>query len=177
MQKLTSVRLLTVAIALGLTILAIAGCDTSRTGEPEEAAPSPTTEAFTSSLLPTGTSLPPTATLPALIVDPGFGGAQGVIVTYPPSWDGQELFVYFAPFYPGEKEDEGIYVLEPSIHPVANVDPSGSFQIGNVPPGEYVLAVGSAPEQALMILDGNRQRIFEVIEGRILAVGQIHLDQ
>jgi hypothetical protein len=112
-----------------------------------------------------------------LIIEPGFGGARGVIATYPSRWDGQELFVYFAPFYPGEKDDEGIYILEPSIHPVASVDPAGSFQIGDVPPGKYVLVVGPAPEQALLILDGDRQRIYEVSEDRILEVGQIHLDQ
>jgi len=132
--------------------------------------PSSTAELFESPLLPE-------PTLPPLTVEPGSGGAKGILAAFPPAWTGMELTVYFAPFYPGEEEDGGgIYVLEPSIHPSAKVHSDGAFQLGDIPPGEYVIAIGPEAESALVIQDEDRPRVFEVQEGEILEINNIVLE-
>jgi hypothetical protein len=171
MYRSTLAKLLALAVVLGSAMGAMASCDGASPVETKEAGPSPTIEVFTSSLLPT-------ATAPVLIVEPGFGGARGVLATFPSDWAGEELFVYFAPFTSAEnEEDGGIYILEPSVHPVAEVNPGGYFQLGNIPPGKYVLVIGPGPEEALAVLEGGRHRILEIVEGEILEVGQVHLER
>lgn len=97
-------------------------------------------------------------------------------MTYPTGWAGRELYVYFAPFSPGEQADEGIFILEPSIHPSAEVGPEGSFQLGNIPPGKYVIVVGPDPSEAIAISDHGRPRIFEIVEGEVLEIEEVHLE-
>jgi hypothetical protein len=65
--------------------------------------------------------------------------------------------------------------LEPGTHPHVEASPDGSFQAGNIPPGKYVIVIGPGPEEAVAILDGNDPRIFEIVEGEILEMGEIDL--
>lgn len=191
-RKLALPRFLIVLPPVALMIWAVAACGGGTAAStPEDVLPSPTAEAitspsspteetFTSPLSPSGeTSISPLAppgTLPPLALEPGFGGAAGVIATVPPDWSGQALFVYFAPFYPEEAEGGGIFVLEPSVHPSSEVNPGGAFQIGNIPPARYVIVVGPTAEDALAILDGDHPRIFEILEGRVLELGDVELE-
>jgi len=163
-------------LVLGL-ILGLAACGTP---EPEvveptatsgtTAVPSPeataTTEAMDSPL-PTATPLPAT---PAA----GFGGARGFVASRPAAWEGQELTVFFAPFV-GDENDEGVFILEPSIHPSKVISPEGTFELANIPTGRYVVVIGPDPENSVAISENDRPRIFDVLEGEILDLGAIDL--
>ncbi|HSJ54648.1 MAG TPA: hypothetical protein VLC52_12990 [Anaerolineae bacterium] len=163
-------------LVLGL-ILGLAACGTP---EPEvveptatsgtTAVPSPeataTTEAMDSPL-PTATPLPAT---PAS----GFGGAKGIIASKPAAWEALELTVFFAPFV-GDENDEGVFILEPSIHPSKQIAPDGTFSLANIPPGRYVVVIGPTPDEAVAISEGDRPRIYDVLEGEILDLGAINL--
>ena len=166
-RTLHSVLFCTVML-LGLT--SCGEIDQAKPTDDADVQPTSTTELFES-------PLQPEPTLPPLTVEPGSGGAKGMLAAVPPAWTGMELTVYFAPFYPGEEEGGGgIYVLEPSVHPSAEVHSDGAFQLGNIPPGEYVIAIGPEADSALVILDDDRPRVFEVQEGEILEINNIVLE-
>ncbi len=113
-------------------------------------------------------------TLPPLNLEAGYGGVQGIIVSYPTDWNGNNLFVYFAPFYPAPDSDGGgFYMLEPSVHPFTSVTSGGVFQAGNIPPGQYVIVIGPTPQESIPILDGNRPRIFTIKENTITRIGEV----
>jgi hypothetical protein len=116
----------------------------------------------------------PTPTSPPSTPASGFGGARGIIASRPVEWEGQELTVFFAPFV-GDENDEGIFVLEPSIHPSKPVAPDGTFYLDNIPPGKYVVVVGPGAEGAVAVSENGRPRIFEVEEGQILDLEAIDL--
>ncbi len=161
-------------LALSL-ILGLAACGTPNAVEPTTVTnptpvPSPEATATTElmeSPLPTATSLPAT---PAA----GFGGAQGLVASRPAGWEGQELTIFFAPFV-GDENDEGIFVLEPSIHPSTPISPDGTFHLANIPPGKYVVVIGTEPESAVAISENDRPIIYQVLEGEILDLGAINL--
>jgi hypothetical protein len=175
MRRSDTLRLLWGIAVLGLLFSGTAACAKSRV---EEGGDMSSPLSLRSPLAP-DTTLPPstpgTGTLPPLTLEPDYGGARGVIVTYPAEWEGSELYVFFAPFFPGERSDEGIFVLEPSVHPQAKVGPGGTFQLGSIPPGQYVIVVGPDAQRSLAIHDGDQPRIFEITEGKVLEIGEIHL--
>lgn len=103
------------------------------------------------------------------------GGVKGIIVSTPPEWAGSTLLVYLAPFYSDEETGEGIFVLEPGAHPHVEVEPTGAFQLDNVPPAKYVIVIGPGPEKALAIPEGDHPRVFTIVEGEILDLGEIEL--
>ncbi len=105
---------------------------------------------------------------------PGTGGMRGVIVNLDAFWKDRTVYV-FAAEYVGNEQGEGIYVLEPSIHPYTTVDPGGFFQINDMPPGEYVLVVGPSPEEAIAVRKDDKATIYKVVEGDVLDIGSINL--
>lgn len=170
-------------LALGLLLWGAAACGGTETVEPDETVssspivPSPTTEAFESPLLPTATQQPPAATVSLGTPEAGFGGAKGVLVTYPSAWANQTLRVYFSPFYAVEKEDQGYFVLEPTIHPSTELDAGGSFGLTDIPAAKYVIVIGPTAQDALPISEGGRPQIFEIVEGVVLDIGEVHITQ
>jgi hypothetical protein len=171
MQLAGSRKVIITLIAFAIIGLGSVSCGESATVEPTDLSPLPTgeVEVFESPILPE-------ATLPPLVLEEGFGGVKGVVKQFPSSWEGQVLYVYLAPFFPGEEQGGGgIYVLEPSIHPSAEINSTGAFQIGNVEPGQYVVVVGPNPEDALVLLDGDRPRVIDVSEGTVLELDALRL--
>jgi len=117
-----------------------------------------------------------TLTPPPIEIEPGFGGVRGRLITYPPAWKGREIFAYFAIFVPVEREDQGFYYLEPSEHPHVKVPESGWLQSGKIPPGLYVIVIGPTPQEALPVRDGEQPRIVKVEEGKLVDLGEVHLE-
>ena len=178
MYRNKPIRLLLLLSVFALLLAGVSAC-----GETEEptptAAPPPTatsaptveaTEVFESPILPTPTIAP-------LALEPGTGGAKGIIVATPTSWDGRALYVYFAPFYPSDNQDEGIFVLDTGTHPFTEASPGGAFQLGTIPPGQYVVVIGPTPEEGLAIPGEDRPRVFEIVAGEILEIGEIEFSQ
>ena len=152
-------------------LVLIVGCGGPEPTESLPASPSPTPtteEVFNSPVLPTPTLTPVT-------LESGKGGVRGSLVAYPSEWQGQTLFVWLAPFYSGERQDEGIFVLEPGFHPHAQIAPGGEFQVGNVSPGRYVIVIGPSPEEAVAIRENGQPHIFEILADQLLDIGPIHL--
>jgi hypothetical protein len=170
MQLEGSSKILATVVALALILSFSVSCGDSATVEPTEVSPPPEETLFESAVIPE-------ATLPPLTVDQGFGGVTGVVTQFPSDWEGQELSVYLAPFFPGEEEGGGgIYILEPTIHSSTTVHSSGVFQMGNVEPGQYVVVFGPNAEDALVLLDGDRPRVIDIGEGTILELGELRLE-
>lgn len=84
------------------------------------------------------------------------------------------MHIWAAPFVEGEN-GQGIYVLEPSVHPSAELAPGGVFQINNVPPGKYVLIVGPVPEDAVVIRKDGNPWVVEVKPDEVTDLGSINL--
>ena len=133
----------------------------------------------TESVLPTSTNLQsplPTPEGPSptpFSPKEGYGGVTGEIVL-PPQWRNATVYIYACPF--SGTEEEGFFVLEPSIHPKAIVGPDGRFQMDNVPAGAYVFVVGPTPEQAIPITkDKDRPMVFQVVSGQVLDIGKADL--
>lgn len=176
MDKLRSAKLLCV---IGLSVLvnwAAAGC-TGPSTTPAPTVSSPLSPLETPSV--EDTASPPTATTaPLLTLEPDSGGATGTVATFPQDWKNEQLYVYFAPFTPSDETgDEGFFVLEPSIHPRVEVDRDGYFQVGNIPPGKYVVVVGPNAQDALPVRQESRPRVFEVNSGETLDLGKIQLER
>ena len=112
----------------------------------------------------------PTSITPA----EGKGGMRGVIANITNFWERGTVYV-FAAEYHGNEKGEGIYVLEPSIHPFTTVDIGGLFQITDMPPGEYVLIVGPTPEEAAVVRKGDDATIYKVTANEVTEVGAINL--
>jgi hypothetical protein len=134
----------------------------------ESPLPSPTV--FESPLVP-AKRIEPTSPVP----QKGTASITGRIVSQPGNWRGKEISVYAAPFYTGENESEGFFVLEPSIHPSAVVDFKGAFKVINVPPEKYVIVIGPRPEDAVAVQEGDQPRIFELSADQILDLGDLEL--
>jgi hypothetical protein len=160
--------LLYVAVTLvGLAGL-LAGCGTSTPAATLPPQLSPTTDLFESPLVPP-------ADLAPLTPEPGMGGIRGLIVASPPEWGGQEITVYLAAYYAGSEGQGGFFALEPSQAPQTSVTASGAFQMGNVPPRQYVVVIGPGPEEALAIQENAAPKVFEVIAGEILDLGEVRI--
>lgn len=159
---------LALLIAALVILLVLSGCTSDNRGE-ETTLYSPLDATLGSPLAA------PTATLPPLVLQDGAGGVVGRVVSFPPDWAGLELTVYFARFVSGAREDEGFFVLEPSVHPSTRVDDYGRFQIGTISPGRYVLVVGPTPQDSIAISRNNRPLVVEITAGRVLDLGEIYL--
>ena len=108
---------------------------------------------------------------PTFVLEPGKGAVVGTVNFHPESWRGIKVFL--APFYQDEASGSGFYVLEPSLHPHATVQPGGSFQMTNVDPGSYVMVIGSDPAGAFAVEANGETEIFQVTVGETVDVGQI----
>ena len=168
MKRLNIAQWLWLVFALGLLLWVTAACGMPEPEKEDDFASPPATQAFES-------PLEPSPTLPPLVLEPGSGGAKGALVTYPPSWEGSQLIAYFAPFYADEGGEEGMFILEPSVHPSVEVGPGGVFQLGDIPPGQYVIVIGPGPEGAQAIQGVDRPQVYEVVAGEILEIGEIDL--
>jgi hypothetical protein len=105
----------------------------------------------------------------------GMGGMSGTVLNSKELWkDRNDIYVFAAPFT-GDDQGQGIYVLEPSIHPHTELDANGLFQMADMPPGKYVLVIGPSPEEALVFKDGDKTRVIDVPEGEVTDVGEITL--
>jgi hypothetical protein len=108
-------------------------------------------------------------------IDVNKGAILGYIDLKNAPWNREALYIYAAPFYPTD-EEQGFFILEPSVHPYGLVHRDGYFVINNVPPGKYVLVVGPSAESAVAIRNSKGAiRIFTVEAGRILNVGVVIL--
>lgn len=166
LEKRFAQTVLTIVLVLG----SVAACGTPEQVTPTSLLPTSTVEALKSPLQPT-----PTTPLPTL--EAGFGGVSGALVSYPPAWAGSKLSVYLAPFYPtGQNSGEGFFVLEPSEHPRAPVLGGGLFVVENVPPAQYVVVIGPTPAEALVVQEDGRPKVFQVLEGEVLDIGEVRLD-
>lgn len=122
-------------------------------------------------------SAPPTALAPTLpSLQPGKGMLQGEIPAAAQRWpEMSALFVYAAPFY-GDKNGQGVYVLDPSLHPNAPLDARGDFQLVNLEPGSYVLIAGPNADRGQIVVDEQvKLRIFEIQADQTLSVGKLTL--
>lgn len=126
--------------------------------------------ALLSSCKPAGNPADPAA----IHLTPGSGGLTGQVSSAPERWSGAELTIYAAPFTRTQGNDEGFYVLEPNIHPHAQLDASGSFNMVNIPPGEYVLIVGPNPREGKAVLNGtNHPQVFTIQADQIFQAGAL----
>jgi len=92
----------------------------------------------------------------------------------PRTW--QRAAVYLAAFIPLEENaDKGWYVLEPSVHPYAEIMSDGYFQLDSVPPGKYVVIIGPNPEEAVAAMDAENPHVIEVKAGELLDIGSINV--
>lgn len=110
-----------------------------------------------------------------IVLEKGTGGLKGVIANITQFWESGTVYVFAAEFH-GNEEGEGVYVLEPSIHPSTTLETGGVFQIGNVPPGEYVLVVGPSPEEATTVRADGKVQVFKVEADKITDVGDVNLE-
>lgn len=181
MFRLNMARLVGGIAVLGVVLFGASAC-AERPVEQDETIPAPTGSTFVSPVLTTMVSpLPPEGfvsssdPLPDLSAESGRGAVSGKIVAYPEDWTGKQLHVYLSPFYKSDQTDEGIYVLDPSIHPSTPVSAGGEFQFADVSPGRYVVIVGPDPEDAAPIQEGGRIVIFDILGGKVLEMGEVSL--
>jgi hypothetical protein len=107
--------------------------------------------------------------------EPGLGGLTGTISNLSDFWNTGIVYVFAAEFF-GEDESDGIFVLEPSIHPYTEVESGGIFQISNMPPGKYVLVIGPSPEESLVVRENGNAWVIAVEDGKITNIGSIDLE-
>lgn len=105
----------------------------------------------------------------------GTGGLKGVILNAGDLWKDRTTIYVFAAGFSGDDQGQGIYVLEPSIHPHTEMESGGLFQLDDMPPGKYVLVVGPSPEEALVFKDGEKARVIAVPADEVVDVGEITL--
>lgn len=113
---------------------------------------------------------------PPLILEEGKGAIQGRLHVglLPEEWQGRELYAYACPFF-GPSDEEGFYVLEPSVHPNAPVSPEGFFRLVNLLPGTYVIVIGPSPEEAIAVQESGRVKVFHLQAGQVLDLGEVSL--
>lgn len=101
---------------------------------------------------------------------------QGKIESLPEGWSGRAVYVYAAQ-YSGDPQGAGYYVLEPDVHPRAEVMGDGRFQITDLPPGAYILLAGPEPEEAVRLMDEAGALVVIQLEGEGLDLGKVFLIQ
>lgn len=177
MKRLHSAKFPYVLIVSVLISGIIVGCTAASQESIQTSSSSPVSPLLSPTSRRSGTPLEPRETLTPLTLESECGGARGVLKAFPSSWEERELYIYFAPLTPTDaRENEGFFVLEPSVHPRAEVYPGTSFQLGDISPQSYVVLVGPNAEEALPVRQDSRPRIFEVEGGQILDLGEIEID-
>jgi hypothetical protein len=113
---------------------------------------------------------------PTLIqpTDIGNGSIGGTIENASAVFPNQDLNIYNAIFN-GDPIGDGFYFLDTGRVTIAPLNPDGSFQILNVPPGFYVLVVGPRPESAKTVIEGGRVMVVEVGENQIIQLGTVSI--
>lgn len=105
----------------------------------------------------------------------GQGAISGQLAGIPAGWEQQPLRLYAAP-YLDDASGQGFYLLEPDRHASAPVEDGGFFQLGNMPPGAYVLVAGPGPEEARLLVDEAQQpRIVRVDANQALELGAVQI--
>ncbi len=122
---------------------------------------------------------PPAVNSPTpLTLEAGKGGLSGQVAEAASRWSGETVTAFAAPFTAVNGQEQGFYVLEPNVHPHADLGPDGGFQIGSVDPGTYVLVVGpSARDGKLVVNSDGNPRVFTVKAGELLQTGPLTLAQ
>ena len=101
------------------------------------------------------------------------GRVVGQLASRPSAWQGKQLTAFAAPFKP-TTEGNGFFILEPSIHPTAVVNPNGSFQL-EAPIDAYVIVIGPTPEEALAVQEAGHSRVVQVKANQTLDLGKVDL--
>jgi len=114
-------------------------------------------------------------TLPAVTPVAGTAVIKGQVSADTLKWTGENIYIYAAPFSSIQGDQEGFYMLEPTIHPKTTVNPDGAFQFTQVPPGAYVLVVGPTPEEAVAIQESGHAKVFRVADSQVLDIGKVSL--
>ena len=109
----------------------------------------------------------------ALTSQQGKSRVVGQLASRPSAWQGKQLTAFAAPFKP-TTEGNGFFILEPSIHPTAVVNPNGSFQL-ETPIDAYVIVIGPTPEEALAVQEAGKSRVVQVKADQTLDLGKIDL--
>ncbi len=111
-------------------------------------------------------SVPPTP----LTVKPDRSAVRGQLSLGSPRGD---LLIYAAPFYWNQDHTEGVFALNPETATGYSVSAQGDFAISDLPPGEYVLVVGTELAKAVVVPrpDGQAE-VFTTRAGEILDVGK-----
>ncbi|GAP16781.1 hypothetical protein [Levilinea saccharolytica] len=103
------------------------------------------------------------------------GVLRGQVMDTAGRWEEEPLRIFAAPFS-GDDQGAGFYMLEPAIHPSAELGEQGDFVLSAVPAGRYVLVVGPTAEQALTVVDeGGETRVFTVKTGETVDLGRVQL--
>ena len=102
---------------------------------------------------------------------PGLGAIRGRVANVD-IYGERKLYVYAAEYY--EQQGSGMFLLEPTLFPHAQVDREGNFLLNDMPPKTYVLLIGSTPESATILQTAEGPAIFQVIPGEILAGGDLY---
>ncbi len=120
-----------------------------------------------------GEAQTPTPIQPAL----GYGGIVGQLAELPVEWKQKPLQLYAAPFL-NSGDGQGIFMLEPDVHPSGEVGGNGTFQVNDVPPGEYVLVAGPTPEEARLLVDAQQQtEVVTVYANQVLELGALDISE
>ena len=107
----------------------------------------------------------------------GFGGLTGHLEGLPDTWRQQPLQLYAAPFL-DDGSGQGIYMLEPDVHPSGEIGSDGVFQLNDVPPGAYVLVAGPTPEEAHLLSGGGQQTgVVNVQADQVLDLGALKVSE
>jgi len=105
---------------------------------------------------------------------PDKGSISGMVVDASENWPEMNVIYIFAAPFSGDASGEGIYFLDPSVHPQAALGTGGSFQLTNLTPQRYVLVVGPRADTGRPLLDDQgKTRIVEVKAGELLQLGQV----
>ncbi len=101
---------------------------------------------------------------------PGHGRIQGRIIR-PSSFSNGVLFVYLARITWAPDGQVGAYILDPSAGLWTPISSEGYFYL-NVPPGDYVVFVGTAAESAIPLKESkNKLYIAQIKAGQVLDIG------
>jgi hypothetical protein len=109
---------------------------------------------------------------------PGKGSVSGMVVNASETWPEMNVIYIFAAPFSGDASGKGIYFLDPSVHPQAALEASGSFYLANLTPQRYVLVVGPQADSSRPLLDEQgKTRIVEVKAGELLQLGQVKVSK
>ncbi len=112
---------------------------------------------------------------PKITPPAGKGALTGQVQGASALWPDETVVVFAAPYY-GNDRGDGVYVLEPSLHPSASIDAGGYFAINAMAPGRYVLIIGPSVENARRVMqDEKRARLYTITADQVTDAGVIEL--